>query len=191
MLVAIAGALMLGAKGSMVATATFAGGCFWCMEGPFEAVAGVSAVVSGYAGTGPRPTYEQVSSGATGYREAVEVTYDPARVTYEELLAVFWRNIDPTQADGQFADIGPQYRTAVFYHDEEQQRLAEASKQQLAASGKFNRPIATELLPALTFYPAEEYHQDYYKKNPTRYQLYKIGSGRAGFLKRVWGGEDH
>jgi len=182
---------MLGAKGSMVATATFAGGCFWCMEGPFEAVAGVSAVVSGYAGTGPRPTYEQVSSGATGYREAVEVTYDPARVTYEELLAVFWRNIDPTQADGQFADIGPQYRTAVFYHDEEQQRLAEASKQQLAASGKFNRPIATELLPALTFYPAEEYHQDYYKKNPTRYQLYKIGSGRAGFLKRVWGGEDH
>jgi len=178
--------------GQQTETATFAGGCFWCMEGSFEQLDGVVSVTSGYTGgSQANPTYEAVSSGATGHTESVQIIYNPATVSYQQLLDVFWRNIDPTQADGQFADIGPQYRTAVFYHDEEQQRLAEASKQQLAASGKFNRPIATELLPALTFYPAEEYHQDYYKKNPTRYQLYKIGSGRAGFLKRVWGGEDH
>lgn len=171
-------------------TATFAGGCFWCMEAPFEQLDGVLSVTSGYTGGATSdPTYEAVSSGATGHAEAVQVVYDPSRISYEKLLEVFWRNIDPTQADGQFADRGSQYRTAIFYHTEEQKRLAEASRQQLAASGKFKDPIVTELVPASTFYPAEDYHQDYYRKNPLRYHLYKIGSGRAGYLKRVWGGE--
>jgi methionine-S-sulfoxide reductase len=170
------------------AIATFAGGCFWCMEPPFEQLEGVRSVTAGYAGgTGPKPTYEEVSSGATGYLEAVQVAYDPATVTYQQLLDAFWRNVDPTQADGQFADQGRQYRTAIFYHTEEQQRLALASKEQLARSGTFDKPIVTEILPATAFYPAEEDHQDYYKKHPLRYKLYRIGSGREGFLKRTWG----
>ncbi|MBI3088597.1 MAG: peptide-methionine (S)-S-oxide reductase MsrA [Candidatus Omnitrophica bacterium] len=169
-------------------TATFAGGCFWCMEGPFEQLEGVQAVIAGYTGgANANPTYEEVSSGATGHAEAVQLTYDPSTVSYDTLLDVFWRNIDPTQVDGQFADHGRQYRTAVFYHDEEQQRLAEASKAQLAASGTFDKPIVTEIAPASAFYPAEDYHQDYYKKNPLRYKLYRVGSGREGYLKKTWG----
>ena len=170
------------------ATATFAGGCFWCMEPPFEKLDGVASVVSGYTGgTEPHPTYEQVSSGKTGHAEAVQVTYDPSKVSYQRLLDVFWMNIDPTMPDGQFADHGRQYRTAIFCHTEEQQRLAEASKQQLERSGKFQAPIVTEIAPASAFYPAEEYHQDYYKKSPFRYHLYRIGSGREGYLKKTWG----
>jgi len=170
-----------------VKKATFAGGCFWCMEGPFEHLDGVVSVMAGYTGgTTDHPSYQAVSSGATGHAEAVEVTYDPSLVSYDKLVEVFWRNIDPTQADGQFADHGRQYRTAIFYHDEEQKRQALASKHALEKSGKFDKPIVTEIVPALRFYPAEEYHQDYYKKNPLRYKLYRLGSGREGYLKRVW-----
>ncbi len=170
------------------ATAIFAGGCFWCMEPPFDVIPGVHSTVSGYTG-GPEkyPTYEQVSYGRTGHREAVLVTYDPSRVTYEQLLEAFWRSIDPTQAGGQFADIGPQYRTAIYYASPEQRRLAEDSKQKLAASGKFSKPIVVEILAAGAFYPAEEYHQDYYRKNPADYNRYKEGSGRGPFLRQVWG----
>ena len=170
------------------ATATFAGGCFWCMEGPFEQLKGVQAVTAGYTGgTEPNPTYEQVGSGATGHAEAVQILYDPSRVSYEQLLEVFWRNIDPTQPNGQFADHGRQYRTAIFYRTEAEQRLAASSKKRLEQSGKFDRPIVTEIVPASTFYPAEDYHQDYYKKNPLRYKFYRIGSGREGYLKKTWG----
>jgi len=172
--------------------ATFAGGCFWCMEPPFEKLPGVVSVTAGYTGgTKKNPTYEEVSSGRTGHAEAVEVVYDPSKVAYEQLLEVFWRNIDPTQAYGQFADRGTQYRTAIFYHAEEQKRLAEASKDQLEQSGKFDKPIVTEIAPASTFYPAEEYHQDYYKKHSIHYKLYRAGSGREGFLRTVWGDESH
>ena len=173
-------------------TATFAGGCFWCMEPPFEKLDGVRSVTSGYTGGAePNPTYEQVSSGKTGHAEAVQVVYDPSTVSYERLLDVFWMNIDPTQAEGQFADHGRQYRTAIFSHTEEQRRLAEASKARLAALGKFSKPIVTEIVPAGPFYPAEAYHQDYYKKSPFRYQLYRAGSGRDGFIKKTWGGASH
>lgn len=164
------------------------------MQPPFDALKerGVIATRVGYAGgTVPNPTYEQVASGATGHTEAVEVVFDPTRIAYTELLDVFWRNIDPTQADGQFADRGSQYRTAIFYHDEEQRRLAIESKEALARSGKFDRPIVTEIVPASAFYPAEEYHQDYSKKNVLHYQMYKVGSGRAGYLKATWGNESH
>ncbi len=168
--------------------ATFAGGCFWCMQPPFRAIEGVIEVISGYAGgTKENPTYEEVSTGMTGYLEAIQVTYDPDRVSYEKLLDTFWHQIDPTDPGGQFADQGSQYRTAIFYHDEEQKRLAEASKERLDASGKFSRPIATEIRPFTTFYPAEEYHQDYDRKNPVRYHQYKVLSGREGFIERTWG----
>jgi methionine-S-sulfoxide reductase len=172
-------------------TATFAGGCFWCMQPPFDKTRGVVSTVVGYAG-GPEknPTYEQVSAGRTGHREAVQVRFDPAQVSYEQLLEIFWRSIDPTQADGQFADIGTQYRTAIFFHSEEQRRRAEASKARLAASGKFRRPIAVEILPAGPFYAAEEYHQKYYLKNPAAYKRYAIGSGRVPFLDRTWGKQE-
>jgi peptide methionine sulfoxide reductase msrA/msrB len=169
------------------AIATFAGGCFWCMEGPFEALDGVHSVVSGYTdGRVENPTYQQVSSGTTGHTEAVRITYDPGRVSYEQLLETFWRQIDPTDAGGQFADRGSQYRTGIYYHDEEQRLLAEASRERLAASGRFDKPIVTEIKPASTFYEAEDYHQDYYKTHPTRYKMYKVGSGRDGFLKETW-----
>jgi methionine-S-sulfoxide reductase len=170
------------------ALATFGGGCFWCMEPPFEQLEGVTSVVSGYAGGHRKnPTYEEVSSGTTGHAEVVQVTFDPAKISYEKLLDVFWRNIDPTDPHGQFADKGSQYRTAIFYHDEAQREAAEKSKEALAQSGKFAKPIVTQIAPATDFYPAEDYHQDYYKKNPLRYKSYKIGSGREGFLKRTWG----
>ena len=168
--------------------ATFAGGCFWCMEEAFEKVDGVSSVISGYAGgTKASPTYKEVSSGRTGHTEAVEVIYDPGSVTYGELLEVFWRNIDPTDGSGQFCDKGSQYRSAIFYHDEEQKRLIEKSLQSLEDTKPFGEPIVTEIAPASMFYPAEDYHQDYYKRNPIRYRYYKYGCGRAQRLKALWG----
>lgn len=169
------------------ATATFAGGCFWCMESDFEKVDGVLEVISGYmGGHKENPTYEEVSLGRTGHVEAVQVIYDPSRVSYEELLEIFWRHMDPTDPDGQFVDRGPQYKTAIFYHDESQRRLAEASRQELQASGRFSKPIVTEILPLKSFYPAEDYHQDFYKKSPVRYHFYRVSSGRDAFLKKVW-----
>ena len=168
--------------------ATFAGGCFWCMEEAFEKVDGVSSVISGYAGgTKASPTYKEVSSGRTGHTEAVEVIYDPGSVTYGELLEVFWHNIDPTDGSGQFCDKGSQYRSAIFYRDEEQKRLIEESLQSLEDTKPFDEPIVTEIAPASMFYPAEDYHQDYYKRNPIRYRYYKYGCGRAQRLKALWG----
>ncbi len=168
--------------------ATFAGGCFWCTEVDFEKLPGVIRVVSGYTGGDEEnPTYEQVSSGKTGHVEAVQVYYDPMRVTYEELLDHIWKKIDPTDSGGQFVDRGPQYRSAIFYHDEEQKRLAEKSKEDLNRSGKFSKPIVTEIVKFKKFYEAEDDHQDYSKKNPLNYQLYRFNSGRDQFLARVWG----
>ncbi len=167
--------------------ATFAGGCFWCMEHPFEKLDGVLLVVSGYTGGNEEnPTYREVASGSTGHAEVIQITYDPSKITYSDLLDVFWRLIDPTDAGGQFVDRGRQYRTAIFYHNEEQKRLAEESKSALERSGLFDRPIVTEIVPASTFYPAEDYHQDYYKKNPERYEGYRSGSGRDQYLDRIW-----
>ncbi len=167
--------------------ATFAGGCFWCIESSFLDIEGVTDVVSGYAGgTQENPTYEDVCTGTTGHREAVQVTYDPYRVSYQELLDIFWRQIDPTDDGGQFSDRGPQYRTAIFYHDEEQRRRAEKSREELARSKTFAKPIVTEIVPFTNFYKAEDYHQKYCKLNPLRYSLYRIGSGRDAFLKGVW-----
>jgi peptide methionine sulfoxide reductase msrA/msrB len=172
------------------AVATFAGGCFWCMEPPFEKTKGVAQVLSGYTGGAEvDPSYDEVSSGRTSHAEAIEVRYDPTQVDYNTLLDVFWRQIDPTDDGGQFADRGPQYRTAIFYHDDEQHRLAEASKDALGASGRYDRPITTEIVAATPFYPAEDYHQDYWKKNPLRYQGYRRGSGREGYLEEVWSRE--
>ncbi|MFH1034143.1 MAG: peptide-methionine (S)-S-oxide reductase MsrA [Pseudomonadota bacterium] len=174
--------------GSKLAVATFAGGCFWCTESDFEKLPGVKAVISGYSGgEEPNPTYSQVSAGQTGHLESVQVTYDPAEITYGQLLDWFWRHIDPSDAGGQFVDRGAQYRSAIFYHDEEQQRLAEESKQKLMASGVFKKPVATLIVPFKSFWPAEEYHQDYYKHNPLRYRYYRHGSGRDQFLERTWG----
>ncbi|WNC17458.1 peptide-methionine (S)-S-oxide reductase MsrA [Brevibacillus brevis] len=170
-----------------VELATFAGGCFWCMVSPFDKMPGIQKVVSGYTGGNvENPTYEQVCSGTTGHYEAVQITYHPSVITYAELLEMFWRQIDPTDAGGQFADRGQSYAPAIFYHDENQKRLAEESKQRLAESGRFSKPIVTPILPAQPFYPAEEYHQEYYKKNPLRYQYYRAASGRGNFLKEAW-----
>jgi len=171
-----------------LAKATFAGGCFWCMEPPFEKLEGVREVISGYTGGHkPNPTYKEVSGGGTGHIEVVQVIYDPEKITYAELLEVFWRQIDPTDPDGQFVDRGRQYRAAVFYHNEEQKRLAEKSKEDLQKSGRYGKPIITEILPAPAFNRAEEYHQDYYKKNPIRYNFYRLNSGRDRYLKKIWG----
>ena len=168
--------------------ATFAGGCFWCLESDFEKVNGVVDVISGYTGGHKEsPSYKEVSSGGTGHVEAVQVLYDTAKVTYQELLDVFWRRVDPTDPDGQFVDRGLPYRTVIFYHDDEQKRLAEESKEELSHSGQFDRPIVTEIVKSSQFYKAEEYHQDYYKKNPIRYKYYRWHSGRDQFLKRIWG----
>ena len=179
-----------GAASAQYKTATFAGGCFWCMEPPFENTEGVVEAVAGYTGGHvENPTYEQVTSGTTGHYEAVQVTYDPEKVSYKQLLDVFWRQIDPTDDGGQFADRGTQYFTAVFYHDEEQKKEAQQSKKELDGSDIFDKPVITAILPAKTFYRAEEYHQDYYKKNAFHYSSYKIGSGRAGFIKETWQGK--
>ncbi len=167
--------------------ATFAGGCFWCMEPPFEKLEGVKEVVSGYTGGHKEdPTYEEVSDGITGHTEAIEILYDPLKTTYSELLDVFWRQIDPTDTGGQFADRGSQYRTAIFYHTEEQRELAEKSLKEYMRSGRFKSSIVTEIVPAVTFYRAEKYHQDYYKKNPIRYKIYRFGSGRDRYLENTW-----
>lgn len=168
--------------------ATFAGGCFWCMQPVYDKLPGVISTVVGYTGGAKQnPTYEEISSGKTGHFETIEVTFDPARISYHELLDAFWRSIDPTQDLGQFADLGPPYRTAIFYHGEAQQKSALASKEALEKSGKFGGPIVTLLLPAGPFYPAEECHQKYYLKQAGRYSLYKKGSGRAEFLEKTWG----
>ncbi|GGJ11241.1 peptide methionine sulfoxide reductase MsrA [Alicyclobacillus cellulosilyticus] len=168
--------------------ATFAGGCFWCMVKPFDQWPGVIRVVSGYTGGHKEnPTYEEVCSGTTGHVEAVQITFNPSVIPYEKLLEVFWRQIDPTDPDGQFVDRGPSYRTAIFYHTEAQRLAAEASKQALAASGRFDKPIVTPILPAGPFYPAEAYHQDFYKKNPEHYHAYRAASGRDEFIRKHWG----
>lgn len=172
-----------------LAVATFAGGCFWCMEPPFDALPGVVSTTSGYTG-GERanPTYQEVSAGSTGHAEAVRVVYDPARIGYAQLLDVFWRNIDPVAVDHQFCDHGSQYRSGIFVHDAEQRRLAEASREALAASGRLPGPIATEITDAGPFWIAESYHQDYYLKNPARYKYYRWGCGRDARLAELWGG---
>jgi methionine-S-sulfoxide reductase len=169
-------------------TAIFAGGCFWCIQPAFDKAKGVIKTVVGYCGgTEPNPSYELVSSEKTGYRESIEITYDPAKISYDQLLDIYWRQIDPTQTDGQFTDIGPSYRAAIFYGNPEEKRIAETSKERLARSGKFRKPVVTEILPAMKFYPAEAYHQKYYQQNPEHFEAFEIGSGRAGFQKRTWG----
>ncbi|MDO8462152.1 MAG: peptide-methionine (S)-S-oxide reductase MsrA [Deltaproteobacteria bacterium] len=170
--------------------ATFAGGCFWCVEHAFHELKGVTAVVSGYTGgKTEKPTYEEVSSGTSGHLEVIQVTYDPAQISYPQLLDFFWRQIDPTDTGGQFVDRGSQYRAAIFYHDEAQKKAAEKSKEELGRSGRYQKPIVTEILPATPFYPAEGYHQDYSRKNPLRYSLYSSQSGRDQYLKKVWGND--
>jgi len=176
------------ASGTGPAKATFAGGCFWCMEPPFDKLPGVISTTSGYTGGQKKdPTYQEVSAGGTGHTEAVQVVYDPKQVSYEKLLDVFWHNIDPTQKDGQFCDHGSQYRTAIFYHDEEQKKLAEAAKARLQQEKPFQGDIVTEIVPAGEFYAAEDYHQDYATKNPIRYKFYRTGCGRDQRLKQLWG----
>lgn len=169
-------------------TAVFAGGCFWCMETAYEGIEGVSAVVSGYAGgESDHPTYKDVSSGRSGHIEVIEVTYSPDTISYEELLSIFWRNVDPFQKNGQFCDRGPQYRTAIFYADKNQQELATNSKNEMKK--RFAKTIVTEILPLGTFWPAEDYHQDFYLKSPERYYSYRKGCGRDARLRKIWGEE--
>lgn len=175
-------------SGSPAGIATFAGGCFWCTEADFDKMPGVISTTSGYiGGKTVNPTYKQVSGGKTGHIEAVQVRFDPAKTSFSKLLTAFWPTIDPLTPNRQFCDDGSQYRSAIFYHDADQQRQAEASKVELAASGRFTQPIVTEILPATTFYPAEEYHQDYYIKNPIRYSYYRSNCGRDARLAEVWG----
>ena len=170
------------------AKATFAGGCFWCMEAPFDVLPGVISTTSGYiGGTKKNPTYQEVSSGRTGHAEAVQVVYDPKKISYDKLLDVFWHNIDPTVKDQQFCDVGSQYRTGIFYHDEVQKKAAEASKAVLQKSKPFKGDLLTEITAATEFTPAEDYHQDFYIKNPTRYKFYRAGCGRDSRLKELWG----
>ena len=170
------------------AKAIFAGGCFWCMEPPFDKLPGVISTTSGYVGGQKKnPTYEEVSAGVTGHTEAVQVVYDPKKVSYQKLLEVFWRNIDPTAKNRQFCDVGTQYRSGIFYQDQEQKRLAEESRATLTKSKPFKEPIVSEISPAMQFWPAEEYHQDYYLKNPLRYAYYRAGCGRDARLKQLWG----
>ena len=174
-----------------LAEAIFAGGCFWCMEHPCDELEGVKFTTSGYIGGHKKnPTYPQVSSGGTGHTEAVLIVYDPKKIGYEDLLKVFWRNIDPLTPNRQFCDSGSQYRTGVFYHNEEHKRLAEESKKAIEKSGRFSQPIVTEITAATKFYPAEDYHQDYYEKNPVRYAIYRYSCGRDRRLNALWG-ESH
>ena len=176
------------AGGSESAVAIFAGGCFWCMEPPYDKIDGVLSTISGYTdGHKENPGYKEVSSGTTGHTEAIQITYDPARVSYEKLLAVFWRNIDPTTPNRQFCDGGPQYRSGIYFLDDEQKTLAEQSKEQIEQSGVLKKPIVTEIKPASTFYAAEEYHQDYYLKNPVRYKFYRYNCGRDHRLSEICG----
>lgn len=168
-------------------TAIFAGGCFWCMVKPFDSLPGILSVVSGFTGGHvPHPTYQEVTTGTTGHTEAVEITFDPEQIMYEELVAIYWQQTDPTDAFGQFADRGDSYRPVIYYNSEEQRKIAEASKAALQASGRFTDPIVTTIEPAEPFYPAEDYHQDFYKKNTAHYNAYREGSGRAGFIRQNW-----
>jgi methionine-S-sulfoxide reductase len=168
--------------------ATFAGGCFWCMQNPYDELKGVVSTTVGYTGGHVgNPTYEDVCAGNTGHAEAIEILYDPSQIAYAELLNVFWRNIDPTTLNRQFADVGTQYRTAIFYHSEEQKQSAESSKEEMERSGIYEDPIVTEITPASTFYKAEDYHQKYYEKCPVKYKMYKSGSGREQYLGNIWG----
>ena len=168
-------------------TAVFAGGCFWCIQPAFDKAKGVIKTVVGYCGgTEPNPTYQLVSSEKTGYRESIEITYDPATISYDQLLDIYWRQIDPTQADGQFTDIGPSYRAAIFYENDDDKKIADASKEKLARSGKFKKPIVTEILPAMKFYPAEANHQKYYQQNPEHFEAFEKGSGRVSFQRKTW-----
>lgn len=191
---AISWTLITGAASAMATQtekATFAGGCFWCMEHPFESLDGVLSVVSGYTGGDtPHPTYQEVSEGTTGHAEAVEITYDPEKISYEELLAVFWRQIDPTDGGGQFVDRGSQYRSAIFTHSDAQKKAATLSKAALESRNIFGKPVVTEITRASTFYPAEAYHQDYARENPIRYKFYRSRSGRDRFLKQHWPDEE-
>jgi len=172
--------------------ATFAGGCFWCVESDFDKIDGVISTTSGYTGGQTiNPSYHEVSAGGTGHAESIEVAYDPSKTSYAKLLDVFWHNVDPLTPDAQFCDHGCQYRSAIFFHDDVQRRAAEASRDALAKSGKFDGPIVTEIVPASTFWPAEEYHQDHWKKNPVRYRYYRWGCGRDAFLDKVWGPDGH
>ena len=167
--------------------AVFAGGCFWCIQPAFDKAKGVIKTVVGYSGgSEPNPTYELVASEKTGHRESIQITYDPAKISYDQLLEIYWRQIDPTQGDGQFTDIGPSYRAAIFYGSDDEKRVAETSKEKLARSGKFNKPIVTEILPAMKFYPAEAYHQKYYQQNPEHFEAFEEGSGRVSFKKKAW-----
>jgi methionine-S-sulfoxide reductase len=169
-------------------TAIFAGGCFWCMQPPFDHAKGVVKTVVGYTGGKQSDAnYSEVSNHRTQHRESIQVTYDPAQISYDQLLDIFWRNINPTQADGQFHDIGLSYQAAVYFSNEEEKKAAEASKEKLGQSGKFQKPIVTEILPAMPFYPAEDYHQKYYLKNTADYEQYHVGSGRVAFLEKIWG----
>jgi methionine-S-sulfoxide reductase len=172
------------------ASAVFSGGCFWCIQPPFDQAKGVISTYVGYAGgTMPNPTYDEVSSGDTGHRESIEVFYDPAQITYKQLLDIYWRNINPTQTDGQFYDIGSQYTTAIYYANDQEKQEATASEEALQKSGKFNAPIATKILPLDKFWPAEEHHQKYSTKNPVHYEAYHVGSGRNDYFQQTWGGK--
>jgi peptide-methionine (S)-S-oxide reductase len=190
---ALAALVLLGgiaeaAESPGVAKATFAGGCFWCMEQPFDELPGVLETLSGYTGGHKvNPAYEDVSAGGTGHVEAVQISYDPSRIGYARLLEVFWHNIDPTAKDRQFCDAGRQYRSAIFVHDQEQRRMAEQSRLALTQSGRFPEPISTEIVTASRFYPAEDYHQNYYRENPIRYHYYRFSCGRDQRLEELWG----
>jgi peptide-methionine (S)-S-oxide reductase len=187
LVLASAGQAAQSSGGGPTDKATFAGGCFWCMEPPYDELDGVISTISGYiGGTKKNPSYEEVVTGTTGHTEAVQVTYDPTKINYEKLLEIFWRNIDPLTANAQFCDHGSQYRSGIFYHDEAQKKLAEASKKRVQS--RFKQPVVTEIVRATEFYPAEDYHQDYYKKNPVRYKLYRYGCGRDQRLQELWGG---
>ena len=184
----VAGTALAQAPSGKTAVATFAGGCFWCMEPPYDKLDGVISTTSGYmGGTKKHPTYEEVSAGVTGHTEVVQVVYDPAKVSYDKLLEVFWHNIDPTVKDRQFCDRGSQYRTGIFVHGDEQKKTAEASKSAIERSKPFKEPIVTPVAAAGDFWPAEDYHQDYYRKNPVRYSYYRTGCGRDSRLKELWG----
>lgn len=185
---AAGGEAAAGCGGPVPERATFAGGCFWCMEAPFDRLVGVVSVTVGYTGGHTKnPTYEEVSAGGSGHVEAVQIIFDPAKISYEKLLQIFWHNIDPTTRNRQFCDVGSQYRSAIFYHGEVQRKAAEASKLALEKTNPLREPIVTEIVPASTFYPAEEYHQHFYKKNPIRYRFYRQGCGRDKRLKELWG----
>jgi peptide methionine sulfoxide reductase msrA/msrB len=168
-------------------TAVFAGGCFWCIQPAFDKAPGVIRTTVGYCGgTEPNPSYELVGSEKTKYRESIEIVYDPVRISFAQLLDIYWKQIDPTQSDGQFTDVGPSYRTAIFYGGDEEKKIADTSKAKLAASGKFKKPIITEILPAMKFWPAEDYHQKYSEKNPEHFDAFEHGSGRVSFQKKNW-----